>query len=215
MIDKLKKLKLFQGLEDKELEIISGFSRFKLYNKDSIIYYEMDIKKELYYLSEGRVKVYKVDRFDNEIFMYYIYSDSLITKISNLSDRSICTFANTECEIDSEVLIIDYEKFSNFALDKPNILLTLINIFSKKSLMLECLINTELVYDGVSKVAFTLIDRPWIFIRQKRKDIAYQLNIQPETLSRILKKLSRKKLISTDNNEIVILDKDGLKLIYE
>lgn len=159
--------------------------------------------------------MYKIDRFDNEVFLYNIHSDNLITKISNLHENIICCFGNIECETESEVLIIDFEKFSNFCLQKPQLLLTLIDIFSQKAAMLECLVNRELVYDGVAKVAFTLVSEPHLFAELKKRDIAYQLNIQPETLSRILKKLERKALIELDKSEVRVLDQEGLKAIYE
>ena len=187
----------------------------KRYFKGNIIYYEQELKREIYYLKTGRVKVYKVDRFENEVFLYNIYSDSLITKISNLNENIICCFGNIECEEDCEVLIIDFEKFSNFCLQKPKILLTLIDIFSQKAMMLECLVNRELVYDGVAKVAFTLVNEPHLFNQLKKREIAYQLNIQPETLSRILKKLERKALISLEKNEVQVLNLEGLKAVYE
>lgn len=197
------------------MEQIAEFTKLKRYYKGNIVYYEEERKKEIYYLKKGQVKVYKVDRFDNEVFLYNIYSDNLITKISNLNENSIHCFGNIECEVDCEVLIIDFEKFSNFCLQKPNILLTLIDIFSQKAMMLECLINRELVYDGVAKVAFTLVNEPHLFQQLKKREIAYQLNIQPETLSRILKKLERKSLVGLDKNDVQVLNIEGLKSVYE
>jgi len=213
-IDNFKGLDLFKDLSSNELEEIAAFTQLKRYYKGNIIYYEQELKKEIYYLKKGQVKVYKVDRFDNEIFLYNISSDTLITKISNLDEDIICCFGNIECEVDCEVLIIDFEKFSDFCLQKPKILLKLISIYSQKANMLECLVNRELVYDGVAKVAFTLVNEPNTFQQLKKRDIAYQLNIQPETLSRILKKLERKSLISLDNNHVEVLDVEGLKAIY-
>jgi CRP/FNR family transcriptional regulator len=215
LIDKLKNIKLFKGLDDSDLYLISKFTNIKSYHRGNIIYYQEDIKKDLYYLKRGKVRVYKVDRFDNEIFLYNILSDDLITKISGLYENVICCFGNIECEEDSEVLVIDYEKFSKFCIQRPTVLLTMIEIFAKKSMMLECLINRELVYDGVSKVAFMIVNEPEIFTKLKKREIAYQLNIQPETLSRILNKLSRKRLISVDKHKINIIDIAGLRAMYE
>ena len=197
------------------MEQIAKYTQFKRYCKGNIIYYEHELKKEIYYLKKGCVKVYKVDRFDNEVFLYNIYDDNLITKISNLNKHIICCFGNIECKVDCEVLIIDFEKFSNFCLQKPKILLKLIDIFFQKTIMLECLVNRELIYDGVAKVAFTLVNEPHLFRELKKREIAYQLNIQPETLSRILKKLERKSLVSVDRNRVEILDIEGLRAVYK
>ncbi len=214
-VEDLKGLFLFDGMSDEQLDEIASFVKLKKYAAKDIIYYENDIKKQLYYLKTGHVKVYKVDRFENEIFLYDIKSDNMITKISSLSDDSINCFGNIECLEPCEVLIIDYEKFKNFCIANPQILLRVVEIFAKRNQMLECLINRELVYDGVAKVAFTLVNELDTFNSLKKQEVAYRLNIQPETLSRILKKLIKRDLIKSEQGIIEILDLEGLKEIYE
>lgn len=214
-IEDLKGLYLFKDLDKKEIEKIAEFTKLKSYSPKDIIYYENDIKKQLFYLKSGHVKVYKVDRFDNEIFLYDIKSDNMITKISSLLDDTINCFGNIECLSPCEVLIIDYDKFKDLCLTNPKLLIKIVDIFAKRNQMLECVINRELVYDGVAKVAFTLVNDFELFNRLKKQDIAYRLNIQPETLSRILKKLIKRGLIKSEQGIVEIIDKDGLKEIYE
>lgn len=48
----------------------------------------------------------------------------------------------------------------------------------------------------------------------KRYKIATILNITPETLSRIFKKLKQPELISDDGKNFCILDKEGLRELY-
>ena len=211
----IKDLFLFQELDENQLQEVCSFIKIKHYNEKDIIYYENDVKKQLYYLKSGHVKVYKVDRFDNEIFLYDIESDNMITKISSLEDNAINCFGNIECVKPCEVLIIDYEYFKKFCLKNPTLLLRVVEIFAKRNQQLECLINRELVYDGVAKVAFTLVNDLESFNKLKKQEIAYRLNIQPETLSRILKKLIKRELIKSEHGIIEIIDLEGLKEIYE
>ncbi|WP_281950727.1 Crp/Fnr family transcriptional regulator [Nitrosophilus kaiyonis] len=211
----LKDLFLFKDLDSNQLQELSSFIKIKHYNEKEIVYYENDLKKQLYYLKSGHVKVYKVDRFDNEIFLYDIESDNMITKISSLEENSINCFGNIECVKPCEILIIDYESFKNFCLKNPKILLKVVEIFAKRNQLLECLINRELVYDGVAKVAYTLVNDIDSFNKLKKQEIAYRLNIQPETLSRILKKLIKRELIKSEHGIIEILDEEGLREIFE
>ena len=214
LVKDIKNLSLFEGLSDEELSEIASFIRIREFVKDDIIYYEKEVKKELYYLKQGEVKVYKVDRFDNEIFLYNLKDDSLITKISSLNQDIVC-FGNIECIVDCEVLIINFDFFSQFCLRHPKTLLKLTEIFASKAASLECLINRELVYDGVAKVAYTLVNDFEMFNKLKKQEMAYRLNIQPETLSRILNKLNKRGLIKATRSSIDILDEDGLKEIFE
>ena len=49
----------------------------------------------------------------------------------------------------------------------------------------------------------------------KKHEIAYCLHLQPETLSRILKKLARNSLIELRNGKIKVKNIEELKNIYE
>ncbi|MFB1009392.1 MAG: helix-turn-helix domain-containing protein, partial [Sulfurospirillum sp.] len=53
------------------------------------------------------------------------------------------------------------------------------------------------------------------FNKLKTHEIAYMLHIQPETLSRILNKLTRNGTIEIEKNSVVILNIQELKDIYE
>ena len=70
-----------------------------------------------------------------------------------------------------------------------------------------------MVLDAMGKVAFMLAHDLDKFNRLKKQEIAALLNIQPETLSRLLGKLVRKEIIKTDG-DVVILDRDALKSLY-
>ena len=70
--------------------------------------------------------------------------------------------------------------------------------------------SRELVFDATAKVAFMLIDDLKMFNKLKRVDISFMLNIQPETLSRVLKSLMRKGIINIKKGEIVIENKEDL-----
>ncbi len=90
----------------------------------------------------------------------------------------------------------------------------LIEIVLKKNYQLHHIVNRELVFDATAKVAFMLIDDLKMFNKLKRVDISFMLNIQPETLSRVLKSLMRKGIINIKKGEIVIENKEDLISIF-
>jgi CRP/FNR family transcriptional regulator len=71
-----------------------------------------------------------------------------------------------------------------------------------------------MILDGTGKVAFMLSQDLERFNAMKKQDIAAILNIQPETLSRILGKLSRKGIIEI-GSDIKVIDTESLKELYE
>ena len=75
------------------------------------------------------------------------------------------------------------------------------------------MVNRELVFDATAKVAFMLWGDLEIFNSKKRQEVSFMLHIQPETLSRVLKKLSRNEIIDITNSKVTILNYDKLKTI--
>jgi len=210
----MSKYQLFSDLCDEELTLLASSTSLKKFYSGNILHYEKDKQDSIYFLLTGALKIYKVDRLDNEIFMYNITGGNLISEITDL-DGSIGCFANAEFIKDSEVLVFDYSTFKDIFSSNTKFLLNLIKEFAKKTKMLQCIINREIVFDGTAKVAFMLVQDLESFNTLKKGDIAYMLNIQPETLSRILNKLFRNSLIQNDGQNIKIVDLDGLKALFE
>lgn len=209
----LDSLPLFEGLEQCELEALCALMKVKHFEAGEILHYEKESQNQIYYLIEGLIKVYKIDRFDNEVFMYNLFNQTLISEITDF-ERIGC-FANAEFAMPSEVLIIDFEGFKAIYTQSPALMLRLLGEFAKKSKMMQCIINREIVFDGTAKVAFMLVNDLSSFNRLKKQEVAYMLNIQPETLSRILKKLTRNGVITAEHGEIEIVDKAALRAIFE
>lgn len=209
-----KNISLFSHLNDKELQSLVEISTTSKYNKDSILYYETENTDKLLFLIKGQIKVYKIDKYDNEIFLYYIYSNSMISELSNLNDKRIQCFSNAEFIEDSVILSIDYEKFKKLFLYENAFILKFIQELIYKNQQLQCIINRELVFDATSKVAFMLINDLKMFNQLKRTEVALLLHIQPETLSRVLKKLSRNNIIIIEKGKVSIKNQEELKSIY-
>ncbi|RXK01667.1 transcriptional regulator [Arcobacter sp. CECT 8989] len=209
-----KNINLFSHLEDNEIESLIEISSISKYDKNSILYYETENMDKLLFLIEGQLKVYKIDKYDNEIFLYYIYPNSMISELSNLNENKIQCFSNAEFVDDSLILSIDYEKFKKMFLYENEFILKFIEELIYKNQQLQCIVNRELVFDATSKVAFMLINDLKMFNQLKRTEVSLLLHIQPETLSRVLKKLSRSEIITIEKGKIIINNEEELRSIY-
>jgi len=104
----LEEIECFSLGKEDSLEKIASFSKIKTYPKGDILFYENDSSDMLYYLLSGRVKIYKVDRYDSEVFLYSITSGGFITELSSFD--MISCFSNAEFMEDSRVLKIEFYK---------------------------------------------------------------------------------------------------------
>jgi len=210
----LRSLDFFKDLEEKELELLSSFSFVSKYEKDSILFYETEVQNNLLFLVSGLVKIYKFDKYDNEIFLYHIYENSLISELSSLKDNEIYCFSNASFVEDSIILSVQFEKLQEHFLSKNILMQKLVQALLTKTHQLQCIVNRELVFDATAKVAFMLYQDLKMFNALKRQEVSFMLHIQPETLSRVLKKLTRDNIIEIENQQIVVKDKLGLSSIF-
>lgn len=211
----IRSLDFFENLSDEQIDVLSNFSFISKYEKDSILFYETDLKTNLLFLVSGLIKIYKYDKFDNEIFLYHIYSNSLISELSNLNTNEIFCFSNASFIEDSVVLSIDFLKLQEHFLNNNLLVKELMNSLLKKTNQLQSLVNRELVFDATAKVAYMLVSDLNMFNKLKRQDVSFMLHIQPETLSRVLKKLSRDNIIEVENQQVIIKDEIALNSIFK
>lgn len=211
----IRSLDFFENLSDEQIDVLSNFSFISKYEKDSILFYETDLKTNLLFLVSGLIKIYKYDKFDNEIFLYHIYSNSLISELSNLNTNEIFCFSNASFIEDSVVLSIDFLKLQEHFFNNNILVKELMNSLLKKTNQLQSLVNRELVFDATAKVAYMLVSDLKMFNNLKRQDVSFMLHIQPETLSRVLKKLSRDNIIEIENQQVIIKDEIALNSIFK
>lgn len=211
----IKKLSFFNSLNEDQLATIDSISKITSYAKNSVLYYENDTNNKIFFLISGLIKVYKIDKYENEIFLYYIYKNSMISELTTLSDNAIHCFSNAEFMEESVVLEVDFLKFKQEFLSKNILNNEFINEILLKTHQLHCVVNRELVFDATAKVAFALANDLEMFNSHKRHEVSFMLHIQPETLSRVLNKLKRSSIIETENTNIVILDREMLARIYK
>lgn len=214
-LETISKISFFNTLTKEQKDQIASISIVSKYPKNNVLYYESDTNKNLLFLVSGLLKIFKLDKFDNEVFLYHIYQNSMISELSSIKQNDIYCFSNAEFIEDSIVLSIDFKKFQEFFLSKNILTIELMEILLEKTHQLQCIVNRELVFDATAKVAFMINQDLEIFNKLKRQEVSFMLHIQPETLSRVLKKLSRNGTIEIDNGEIKIKDKLALEYIFK
>ena len=210
----IRKISFFNNLNDEQIDLIASISFVSTYSNNSILYYESDTNNNILFLVEGLIKIYKVDKFDNEIFLYHIYKNSMISELSSIKQSDIYCFSNAEFIEDSIILSINFEKFQEYFLSKNILTVELMEVLLEKTHQLQCIVNRELVFDATAKVAFMISQDLEMFNKLKRQEVSFLLHIQPETLSRVLKRLTRNGIIQIDNGNIIISNQEELISIF-
>jgi len=200
----------FKDCDSQKLSLLSPTAKYKTYNASDILVYEEDDINRVYFLVEGEVKLYKVDRFDNEVFLYTLSDQTLLTDIGSLECNTISCFSNIEFLVPSRVVSFDLKAFKDAVKTDFTLLINLVNMLADQKQRVDCMVSMGMVYDVTAKVAKMLYEHLDLYNRLKKQEISYRLNIQPATLSRVLAKFIRKGLIMEEDHKTIVLQREEL-----
>lgn len=209
MKDEFKEICLFGSLDDCQLEELAQISIIKKFKPGNILFYEGDEPKNLYFLLDGLIKLYRYDANDNINILSYYYSQALIGESATLQRTPHQITA--ECETECKILVVSFNEFEKNFLNDPNISLAIIMQLVTK---VKTLMNSNMNQTSMQKLAGLIFENHELFIKLKKYKIAEILNMAPETFSRNLKKLQDKGIISYSKNHFEIKDKQALSELF-
>jgi len=202
----------FQNMNDEELQRLVSISDIKTYEKNSIIFFQLDEPKYMHILLEGNIRIYKSKPSGGEV---QLMTSSAVTSIAELACFEKIPYpANCVTLTTSRIMRVPFEIFEKEFLSNPTISYGIIKSLSLKLRSLSNLVERELTLTSEQKVAKYIVEHEDEIGNIKQITIASELNITPETLSRMLKKLHKQGLVES-TSPLIIQDIDGLKEIYD
>ncbi len=212
----LLKIEAFRRLEPREIELLSTQSQIKSFYGGEMLFYEDDKTPYWYFVSEGKLKAYKTDKTEHAVSLCMLEVGMAINDIRALSNDSYeaVMFATIEGVSKGVILGIQTSALSLLFAQIPKFQLISLRAALSSVERYQRAFYSGMILDGAGKVAFMMANDLDMFNSMKKQDIAASLNIQPETLSRIIGKLARKGVIDI-KSDIKVIDMDGLREFYE
>jgi CRP/FNR family transcriptional regulator len=196
IINILKKIKLFSTLNEKELSELASVTHISHYPKDSIVFTQGEMSKNLMVLIDGVVSIYKHDSKGNEIVIGYFNRYSLLAEAATLRKTPLPSSARFQT--DGSLLKISLDGFESFLLSHSKLSYEIIQSLLEKIDLLQQNIHFNLAATTKEKVLNFYQKNPKLALDLKQYEIASILSMTPETLSRnISKLLKEEKLVQT------------------
>jgi len=209
----LTDIQLFSKLSDNYLNDIKQNSIIRSYMKNSIVFYEGDSSKYLYIILEGTIKLYKTNPKGTQIQINRLEAPAMVGEYACFEQQPFP--ATCEFITEGKIMLVHFNYIHN-NLDDKQFSLELIKSLTSKIMVLSALVHKETIYSSEAKVAKMLIENVEIFTRLKYNEIAAILNLTPETLSRIFKKLKKENIIEIKKGHYIKINNyDALENVIE
>lgn len=213
----LKRIPLFNGLTEEEIEEMVHIFRESFYKKNETIFREEDTGKHMYIVKFGKVKVVQVSNIGKEnILAIHKEGDTFgeLALIDGKTDPAMVV-AMEDCKI----LTVDSNCFNNILMQNKKILNNLINTLCSKlrnTFQLMRILKYTSAFDRVKYLlsefgksnGFEIDDKIKINMKITHQEIAEMIGISRETTSRIISKLQSDGKLEVKEHFFILIDKD-------
>ncbi|TAN62403.1 Crp/Fnr family transcriptional regulator [bacterium] len=212
----LKKNILFGCLNSFQLSALSRIAAIKRYPKEALIFSEGDPALGFYIIAQGRVKIYKLSAQGKEYIMHIAdRPGDTIAEVTVFSGEDYPAFAQaiTDCAL----LFIPKSGFLSILKEYPEIGMRMLGALAARQRKFADIIEDLSLRDVLSRLSRHILNLSekkqsnTFELDMRKSELALKLATIPETLSRNLRKLKTRKIISLKENKITILNKETLQ----
>ena len=214
----LNNCKLFSKFTDEDIKslINSGFTYFKTYTKEDLIFSEGEQCKFLSIILDGTIEIQKLDSNGNILVVDTLNKGNVFGENLLFGDRNTYPMSVVS-KNNSQVLHINKEYIYTLCSTKESFLKELLRILSNKALNLSSKLKQVTMKSIRKMISSYLLERyeiektKTIKLEFSRKDWADKLGVQRPSLSRELMKMRDAGLIDFSKDTIIIKNIENLK----
>lgn len=213
--DLLRKVPLFSGLADEDLESLIAVTTRRKYPKEAVVFFEHDLGDALFLIISGRVKVTILSDDGREIILAVLTDNDFFGEMSLLDNepRSATAIALQ----DTEMAVLHQRDFLSIVEKRPRVLINLLSTLSSRLRKANHQIGNLALHDVYGRVARILLemasesgerqeDGRVVFRRPTHQEIANMIGATRETVSRMISDLHRQGYIEISGKNVIIHD---------
>ncbi|MDZ7831728.1 MAG: Crp/Fnr family transcriptional regulator [Desulfobacterales bacterium] len=211
---------LFKDLPAHHLDAVLKIAVKKTLEKGEHIFSEGDPGSGFYIVVEGQIKIYKLSMEGKEHILHIFGPGEPFGEVPVFSGDVFP--ASAEAVKRCRVLFFPRERFIALINEDPTLALNMLAVLSKRLRQFTVQIENLSLKEVPGRLAGYLLllseeqqSQSNVTLHISKGHLASFLGTIPETLSRILKKMSEQGLIQVNGREIKILDFEGLEILAE
>lgn len=214
----IREIPLFAGLVDEQIHWLAAIMEKRKYSKGKVIFTEGEAATGLYVLHAGRVKIYKLSSEGKEQILHIFGPGEPFGEVAVFVGGQFPAYA--EAVKDSEALFFPRKKIVELITKDPSLAMNMLAMLSKRLKYFTQLVENLSLKEVPQRLAAYLL----VLANMKDKYDTVELDIAkgqlasllgtiPETLSRILNKMSSQGYIKVEGRQIKLLDRQSLENI--
>lgn len=219
-VEYLKKIYLFAGLSDDELEEIALLALERKYQKGRIIFVEGEPGDAIHFLKSGLIKVSKQDGEGREHTLHYVNPGDVFAEVV-LFDAGGYP-ATAEVVEDAEVGLIRNRDMDRVLIKNPGMTLEMLKIMARRLRNAQQQIMDLALKDTTRRLAGLLLklaeehgvkrdNGVLISLPLTNQELANLAGTSRETVNRILSEFRRRKAITVIKQEGIVVNKAKLE----
>ncbi|MFC1606918.1 Crp/Fnr family transcriptional regulator [Candidatus Latescibacterota bacterium] len=220
MTNILRKIPLFTGLKEEELEAINNVTFVKKVQKDQVILLEEEEGDTLFIILQGKVKVSSYSESGKEVIFCILGSGDFFGDMSLLDGKP--RSASVIAVEDTEIQLIRRSDFFNIISEYPGIAMKLLGELASRIRKADDRIESLAILDVTGRVAGILIElaeqrgkisdkQVTIEARPTHQELANMVGTTRETVTRVMKQLELKDYIEVSGKDVTIINFDNFK----
>ena len=211
----LKNVALFEGLPEEDLQRLERIGRSKSLAKGEILFAQGEEATGFYVVAKGRVKVYRLSPKGRQQILHVLGPGEALAEVALFSDARYPAWA--EALEPSEVIFFPRKAFLDLVQRRPELALNILGLMALRLRKLASMVEALALKEVPERLASYLLylkeikGSPEFELEIPKGELAALLGTVPETLSRVLTRLSEKGLLQISGRKIRILDEEGLR----
>ncbi|WP_164669486.1 Crp/Fnr family transcriptional regulator [Virgibacillus doumboii] len=219
--EQLQKVPLFKDLTDFEMEPIIELAKHRLYRHGTHIFMQGDPLTNVYFIQQGKVKIYKTDFHGKEQIVNILQPGDMFPH-QGFFRQDDCP-AHAEVLEDAILIYIPIKSFENFLITHPEICVKLFRVLGDRIMDLQNRLEEKILHNTYEQIIMLLLRLSKDYGKETadkmikitthftNRDLANMIGSSRETVSRTLTQLKKQNLMKTDKHGSFILDTEALE----
>lgn len=216
--DVLASCSFFSHVDDASRKRLARMAVRRDFRKGEVIFRDGEPAPGVFIVASGLVRVYKLAPTGKEHVLHLASPGMTFAEVAVLGDFPCPAFA--EALEETACVLLPVEPFTKALREDHRLCLQILSGMATWVKSLVSLLEGIVLRDALGRVAGYLLQAQAdqgavISLPGLKRHVASHLNLTSETLSRTLRQLREERLISEDENGLVIKDVQGLKRLSE